>query len=139
MYSNQNQGNGWNYATFRSGYYPNYSYTPYSFNQQAFANAAGQPGYSNAAYGWNQAPYTTAQPPYTYGYGYQGYTETEQGSSTAGQKAAGIPKGVMNYFHDENGELDFDKMMSTTGQVMKTVQQVSPLVKGIGSFVKGIK
>jgi hypothetical protein len=53
--------------------------------------------------------------------------------------AGAIPKGLMGYFQDEQGQLDFDKMMSTTGQVMKTVQQVSPIVKGIGSFVKGIK
>ncbi|RWZ52264.1 hypothetical protein EQV77_15155 [Halobacillus fulvus] len=77
-----------------------------------------------------------------YGYspymnGYNGTIENENFDPAFHTGAA--PKGWMNYFQNEEGQLDFDKMMSTTGQVVKTVQQVSPIVKGIGSFVKGIK
>lgn len=43
------------------------------------------------------------------------------------------------YFQDENGQMDFDKMFSTVGQMASTVQQISPLVKGIGSIFKGFK
>lgn len=46
-------------------------------------------------------------------------------------------KGVMGYFQDENGQFDFDKALSTAGQVGNTYQQFSPLIKGIGSFFKG--
>ncbi|MBM7571089.1 YppG family protein [Aquibacillus albus] len=50
-----------------------------------------------------------------------------------------IPKGLISYFHDDNGQLDLDKMLSTFGQMANTYQQVSPIVKGIGSFLKGMK
>ncbi|WP_181350162.1 YppG family protein [Thalassobacillus sp. CUG 92003] len=51
----------------------------------------------------------------------------------------GQSKGLMEYFQDDQGQVDIDKMMSTMGQMVQTVNQISPIFKGIGSFVKGIK
>lgn len=47
--------------------------------------------------------------------------------------------GVLSYFQDENGQMDFDKMMSTVGQVANTVQQISPMVKQFSSIMKSFK
>jgi len=52
-------------------------------------------------------------------------------------KQQSIKKGFMGYFQDDEGQLDFDKVLNTAGQVGNTYQQFSPLVKGIGSFFKG--
>ncbi|WP_390305377.1 YppG family protein [Halobacillus naozhouensis] len=98
---------------------------PYYNHYNPYGNFASPP---NAM--WNQGMYAYNNP-YTYGYGQQGYNE--------GEPAAASKSSVVSYFQDEQGQLDFDKMMSTTGQVMQTIQQVSPIVKGIGSFVKGMK
>ncbi|UOR10330.1 YppG family protein [Halobacillus amylolyticus] len=116
-------------------YYPYYPYwqtdnrtntaSPYYNYYYPYTNFNAAPGTT-----WNQGMYTQ-QYPYTYGYGYPGYNEAEP---AAGQKSS-----VVSYFQDEQGQLDFDKMMSTTGQVVQTIQQVSPIVKGIGSFVKGMR
>lgn len=128
MYTNYNQ---WPYAS------------PYPYARMNHTNVY-QPHpsmnnwYANGFYSYGPSQPFTHSPPY------YGYTENAEmgGWSTANKEsfqAGAIPKSVMNYFQDEQGQLDFDKMMSTTGQVMKTVQQVSPIVKGIGTFVKGIK
>ncbi|MCP3029748.1 YppG family protein [Halobacillus sp. A1] len=71
------------------------------------------------------------QAAYMNGYGYSGYNG---GGENGFQK-----KNVMAYFKDEQGQIDIDKMMSTTGQVVQTIQQVSPMVKGISTFVKGLR
>ncbi|QDP39141.1 YppG family protein [Radiobacillus deserti] len=49
------------------------------------------------------------------------------------------PNPIMQYFQDENGQLDVDKMFSTFGQISSTVKQVSPIVKEFGSMFKGMK
>ncbi|MGP4062732.1 YppG family protein [Halobacillus sp. H74] len=131
MYPYYPYWNGW----YRYPANPAYDQTTY---QQMYpnpqANVMGYDGYSNGMYAY--------QYPYMNSYNYPGYTETgnpNQTNPNASFNVGSIPKGVMNYFQDEEGQMDFDKMMSTTGQVMKTFKQVSPLVKGIGTFVKGIK
>lgn len=43
------------------------------------------------------------------------------------------------YFQDSNGQVDFDKMFSTVGQLANTVQQVSPVIKQFGSLIKSFK
>lgn len=46
------------------------------------------------------------------------------------------PNGIINYFQDEEGHMDFDKMLSTVGQIASTYHQVSPIVKQVGSLIK---
>lgn len=43
---------------------------------------------------------------------------------------------VTGYFQNENGQLDFDKMLSTVGQLANTYHQVSPIVKQVGALIK---
>ncbi|WP_062515719.1 YppG family protein [Halobacillus sp. KGW1] len=124
------------YQTYSNGWY--YYPTETAYRQNNY------PMYSNQGGNWGYPMYTDAsympyqqQQPFMNSYNYPGYTET--GEQTASFDASSIPKGVMGYFQNEEGQLDFDKMMSTTGQVVKTMQQVSPIVKGLGSFVKGFK
>jgi len=44
-------------------------------------------------------------------------------------------QGIMNQFQDQSGQIDFNKMLSTVGQLATTVQQVSPILKNVGSFI----
>ena len=45
----------------------------------------------------------------------------------------------ISYFHDEKGKFDFNKMMSTFGQITNTVKQASPLFKSFGSFISKLQ
>ncbi|MDY0395365.1 YppG family protein [Virgibacillus halophilus] len=47
--------------------------------------------------------------------------------------------GVMGYFHDDNGQLDVDKMLSTVGHMANTFQQLTPVVKGLGSLFSAFR
>ncbi|WP_161493911.1 YppG family protein [Virgibacillus necropolis] len=49
------------------------------------------------------------------------------------------PSNVLNYFQNKKGEVDFDKMLSTVGQVANTFQQITPMVKQVGSIMKSFK
>ncbi len=42
----------------------------------------------------------------------------------------------VNPFQAENGQLDFNKIMSTVSQLANTVQQVSPVIKQVGAMIK---
>ncbi|HLR67323.1 YppG family protein [Virgibacillus alimentarius] len=57
----------------------------------------------------------------------------------AGPNNMGTANSLIAYFQDENGQVDFDKMFSTVGQLANTVQQVSPLIKQFGSLIKSFK
>lgn len=43
---------------------------------------------------------------------------------------------VMNSFKKTDGNLDFNKMVDTAGQLMGTMNQLSSLFKGVTSFIK---
>jgi hypothetical protein len=43
---------------------------------------------------------------------------------------------IMNSFKSQDGSLDFNKMMNTTGQMMNALNQVSSMVKGLGGMFK---
>ncbi|CDQ21513.1 YppG-like protein [Halobacillus karajensis] len=122
----------YNYNNSWYRYPANSPYDQMNYQQMYTNQNQGTPlGYNdfNQMYGF--------QNPYMNSYNYTGYTET--GNPNPSFNVGSMSKGVMNYFQNEDGQLDIDKMMSTTGQVVKTVKEVSPIVKGIGSFVKGIK
>ncbi|MFD1448469.1 YppG family protein [Oceanobacillus profundus] len=52
-----------------------------------------------------------------------------------GQSAAN----PMSYFQNGNGQLDFDKIISTVGQIASTYHQVSPIVQQFSSLIKNIR
>ncbi|RDI43034.1 YppG family protein [Falsibacillus pallidus] len=53
------------------------------------------------------------------------------------QKPQGSPmSSVMNSFKGQDGNIDFNKMMNTAGQMMSAVNQVSSMVKGLGGMFK---
>ncbi|MFC7063674.1 YppG family protein [Halobacillus seohaensis] len=120
--------------------HPNYFYwqPPYPYYANSDIDRNYNPHYNEMPYGWEQTMY---QDPYMYasGYEYPNFIDPYNGAQFTGEQYANQKKNMINYFQDENGQLDFDKMMSTTGQVMQTIQQVSPMVKGIGTFVKGLR
>ncbi|MDC3413131.1 YppG family protein [Aquibacillus sp. 3ASR75-11] len=111
-----------------------------------------QPYYSNASFNHSPTiPVTPfqkyskpSQPSYLSNYGTPGMGPKNNGwmdqwipyQSAPFPQQGNMPKGFMNYFHDEDGQLDIDKMLSTFGKVADTVKQVSPMVKGLGTFIK---
>jgi hypothetical protein len=58
-------------------------------------------------------------------------SQPQQGSNPGG--------GIKAYFQDQDGQVDFDKMLSTVGQLASTYHQVSPIVKQFGSIIKIFK
>ncbi|WP_339229866.1 YppG family protein [Oceanobacillus sp. FSL K6-2867] len=56
-------------------------------------------------------------------------------NANQGQQAAG----PMSYFQNGNGQLDFDKIISTVGQIASTYHQVSPIVQQFSSLIKNIR
>ncbi len=42
-------------------------------------------------------------------------------------------------FQNNKGQMDFDKIFSTVGQLVNTVNQVQPIVKKVGYLIKGFK
>jgi len=47
--------------------------------------------------------------------------------------------GPISYFQNGNGQLDFDKVLSTVGQLASTYHQVSPIVKQFSTFIKSFR
>ncbi|MEC5424688.1 YppG family protein [Virgibacillus sp. C22-A2] len=47
--------------------------------------------------------------------------------------------GLMSYFQSQDGQVDFDKMLSTVGQLANTYHQVSPIVKQFGALMKNFR
>ncbi|RPF57085.1 YppG family protein [Aquisalibacillus elongatus] len=45
----------------------------------------------------------------------------------------------VEYFQDDQGEVDIDKVIATANQFMKTASQIGPVVKTLNDFVKGMK
>lgn len=45
----------------------------------------------------------------------------------------------MSQFQGNDGQLDFNKMLSTVGHLANTVQQVSPVIQQFGSLMKSFK
>jgi len=45
--------------------------------------------------------------------------------------------GIMNYFQNDNGEFDLDKVFAVTGQMSNLMQRTAPLIMRLVSFVKG--
>ncbi|MGP4071488.1 YppG family protein [Piscibacillus sp. B03] len=46
---------------------------------------------------------------------------------------------LLQYFQDDQGEVDIDKVIATTNQFMKTASQIAPMVKTLNDFVKGMR
>lgn len=51
----------------------------------------------------------------------------------------GSQQGVNGPFTGNDGQLDFDKMLSTIGQLASTYHQVSPIVKQFSSLMKLVR
>ncbi|TXL61690.1 hypothetical protein FHP05_12465 [Cerasibacillus terrae] len=55
------------------------------------------------------------------------------------QEGQNIPaNSILNYFNDENGQFNLDKMLSTVGQMANVYHQVSPIVKQFNALVKSL-
>ncbi|WP_087974521.1 YppG family protein [Oceanobacillus rekensis] len=56
-----------------------------------------------------------------------------------GENASGPAGGPTSYFNNGNGQIDFDKVLSTVGQLANTYHQVSPIVKQFSSLIKNFR
>ncbi|MBW3113275.1 MULTISPECIES: YppG family protein [Bacillaceae] len=66
----------------------------------------------------------------------QNYANPYPKASFMAKPSSGGVSGIMNSFKSQDGSLDFNKMMNTTGQMMGAINQVSSLVKGLGGIFK---
>ncbi|MDV2583393.1 YppG family protein [Alkalibacillus haloalkaliphilus] len=110
-----------NYQQFYHNYQDYQSYPEYDHYQ-------GYEGYMNMPYEQGNPMYNQFMNPNDY----QGFQIPGQHAMTPTQKQM-----LLQYFQDENGEVDLDKVFKTLGQVVQITQQVSPLVKTLNSMVRG--
>ncbi|MFI8576896.1 YppG family protein [Rossellomorea aquimaris] len=66
----------------------------------------------------------------------QAYANPYPKASFMAKPQSGGVSSIMNSFKSQDGSLDFNKMMNTTGQMMGAINQVSSLVKGLGGIFK---
>lgn len=66
----------------------------------------------------------------------QAYANPYPKASFMAKPSSGGVSSIMNSFKSQDGSLDFNKMMNTTGQMMGAINQVSSLVKGLGGIFK---
>ncbi|KAA0562801.1 hypothetical protein F0342_16040 [Bacillus sp. CH30_1T] len=64
----------------------------------------------------------------------QAYANPYPKASFMAKPQSGGVSSIMNSFKSQDGSLDFNKMMNTTGQMMGAINQVSSLVKGLGGI-----
>ncbi|WP_067730270.1 YppG family protein [Oceanobacillus damuensis] len=57
----------------------------------------------------------------------------------AGGLAGNPSGGPASYFYNNNGQIDFDKVLSTVGQLASTYHQVTPIVKQFSSLIKNFR
>ena len=55
------------------------------------------------------------------------------------QKQSASPADMVGSFTDNNGQVDFDKVLTSINQVASTYHQVSPIVKQLSSLIKIFK
>ncbi|GEL78591.1 YppG family protein [Tenuibacillus multivorans] len=85
---------------------------------------------------------TQQQQPYYYPYNNYNqplYFEVPSNEGTQYQNFQNQQSPFIQYFQDDNGEVDIDKVINTTNQFVKTAAQVGPMVKSLNNFVKGMK
>ncbi|WP_017473803.1 YppG family protein [Amphibacillus jilinensis] len=113
----------------RSEYPPNYRVPYYNYPQpvQPKGLPPQLPGNQQSFPPFLNTPY----------YAHNNWPIPQQGTAMGQQPQSN--KGVMGYFQNNEGQLDFDKVLNTAGQVANTYQQFTPIVKGIGSFFKGVR
>ena len=108
------------------GYHHSYHFVPPAFPKQF-------PFSTNPYYGTPEAPKSPYEyfqkPPLPYG------PSQQQGFTPKGR--GGNP--LLQTFVNEKGQMDFDKMFSTVGQIVNTVHQVQPLVQQVGTIMKSFK
>ncbi|MFK4997790.1 YppG family protein [Bacillus sp. N9] len=111
-------------------------YPPYATIQM---NPMMQYGLNEQGYGLFQNP---LQPEEDYLYGNQQiynqpYAQLYYKPMVGQNQSQFIKKGsFMNSFKSQDGSLDINKMVNTTGQLVNALTQVSNMAKGLGSFLK---
>ncbi|MFY4776025.1 YppG family protein [Metabacillus sp. RGM 3146] len=116
-------------SIYQNSYGNTYQNTFHEVNQH-YANpypVQGQGGQQQGAYqqpALGQNPYNPYPNPYP-----------KQVPYTKQQNSAGL-QSVVSQFKKADGQMDFNKMVDTAGQMMSAVNQMSSLVKGVSSIFK---
>ncbi|WP_170007434.1 YppG family protein [Bacillus fonticola] len=100
-----------------------YQTTPYAPNEGLYQNPL-----SSKKSTHNQPP--PQQQPSPYLHPYPPYNQPQQANKGGGKG------GLMSSFKNQEGTVDFNKMMDTAGQMMNAMNQVSGMVKGLGGMFK---
>lgn len=116
------------------GYQHAYPYEAYQqgnpyFNQTLYQYQPSQPTLPYLQNLSQYTPNTAFQPstPYPYPYPKPGPVQNQQTPAMSS---------FMSQFKKSNGQMDYNKMMDTAGQMMSAVNQMSSLFKGVTGFFK---
>ncbi len=108
-------------------------------NRRSFYQRQPSAHWQNHANHYQQSSYTSQpqQPPIKQPTPYEIYAKPAQPMDwfQSGKQAANTA-GNPGSFTDNNGQIEFDKLLSSINQVAGTYHQVSPIVKQLGSLVK---
>ncbi|MEK3886065.1 YppG family protein [Bacillus sp. FSL K6-3431] len=119
--------------------YPNFQQSQAGFYPQMNHPV---PPYENMPKGYGHDLFQNPlQPNDGYFYGnHNPQTGNQQGNAQKpkfpGSQTGGHFNSILNSFKSQNGTLDVNKMVNTTGQLVNALNQVSTMAKGIGAFFK---
>ncbi|MDE3839359.1 hypothetical protein C0966_08335 [Bacillus methanolicus] len=99
---------------------------PYN-GQQSYSNILFQNPLQPADEGYSQ-PYSQQINPYP-------VTNPYPKLQYMAKQPSGV-QSIINSFKNQDGTIDFNKMINTTGQMMNAVSQVSSMIKGLGGMLK---
>lgn len=129
-----------------------YNYQPTNQNDEYNPYLHSHPQYPNYPYPEQNGPPPQQQTPYeqfakplqpvpmNWGNPMQQNADFTQSNANLPPQQSPYPNnGIKGYFQDEDGQVDFDKMLSTVGQLANTYHQVSPIVKQFGSIIKSFR
>ncbi|WP_052504373.1 YppG family protein [Rossellomorea aquimaris] len=124
-----------NYGPFQPGYYqqPEAQYPGSAFQMNQYQQMNHQqmnPYFENPLQQKEYNPYQMKAMEQ------QAFANPYPKASFMAKPPSGGVSSIMNSFKSQDGSLDFNKMMNTTGQMMGAINQVSSLVKGLGGIFK---
>ncbi|MBR7554643.1 hypothetical protein FPQ13_11795 [Allobacillus salarius] len=56
-----------------------------------------------------------------------------------GWQQQAIQQVLADYFKDDEGEVDMEKVLNTVGHVVRTTREIRPMVKNMQDFVRNMK
>ncbi|MFB9974062.1 YppG family protein [Allobacillus sp. GCM10007489] len=66
-------------------------------------------------------------------------SSNKQSFKQSGWQRQAVQQVLADYFKDDEGEVDMEKVLNTVGHVVRTTREIRPMVKNMQDFVRKIK